>query len=98
MLKFQSVLKRSSLATLAVLLASFMPLTAFVAADSSTQTCTPPSGSAGVHKPVGADASTYTYNCATGLWQNSYYTYDPSTGLTTPTYPVIYTYDPTNGV
>ena len=90
------ILKRSLvLSTALVLISGLVPVGAY--ADNPSQ-CTPPSGGTGVHKPVGADASTYTYNCTTGLWENGYYAYDPSTGLTTPTYPVIYTYNPSTGL
>jgi hypothetical protein len=93
-----SILKRSLItATALVLVGGLIPVGVY-ADDPSTPTCTPPSGGAGVHKPVGADASTYTYNCTTGLWQNDHFTYDPSTGLVTPTDPVVYTYNPVTGL
>jgi len=78
-----------------VLSGGLMPVVAF-ADDPST--CTPPGLGAGVHKPVGADASTYTYNCASGLWENAHYTYDPTTGVTTPKDPVVYTYNSATGM
>jgi len=68
-----------------------------VAADSTTQTCTPPN-SVGVNRPVGADASTYTYNCTNGLWENAYYSFNPATDATTPLYAIVYTYNPTTGL
>ncbi len=101
----KSLAKQSIFITTAVVLfsASLTPMATFADTPSSSttstsQTCTPPASTQpGVHQPVGADAKTYTYNCTTGLWQNSYYTFDPSTGITTPTYPIVYTYDPTSG-
>jgi hypothetical protein len=68
-----------------------------VFADSSSS-CTPPSSSTpGVNQPVGADASTYSYNCSTGMWTNQYYTFNPINDQTTPNYQIVYTYDPTTG-
>lgn len=83
---------------MAVSMIGLLPvMTAGASADSS-QNCTPPSGGVGVNKPVGADADTYTYDCATGLWENPYYTFNPSDDVTTPTYAIVYTYDPTTGL
>ncbi len=98
MLRIIPDLKRGLAGALAVLLTTSTLLTpAAVFADTS-QTCTPPSSTqAGVHKPVGADANTYTYNCTTGLWENAHYSYDPATGLVTAKDPVIYTYNATTG-
>ena len=93
-----SLLKRGLLGTAAVIIAVVPSLSMVVSADSSSQTCTPPPAQVGVDQPVGADANTYTYNCTTGLWQNAYYTFDPSTGLATPTYGIVYTYDQTSGL
>src|SRR5690606_23799686 len=39
---------------------------------------------AGTRSPTGAAASTYTYNCDSGLWENPYYTWDSITSATTP--------------
>jgi len=91
-----SLFKRFTLSCLALVLASAsLPATLF--ADSST--CTPPaSNQPGVIRPVGADASTYTYDCTTGLWENGYYSFNPSTGVTTPTYQIVYTYNPSTGM
>lgn len=59
-------------------------------------TCVAPADStygAGVHHPTGSEASAFTYSCATGLWTSPYYTYDPNTGATSPTYSPKYDYD-----
>lgn len=96
----KSLAKHSLIVSTAFMLicSSLLPVVSY-ADNSSSQTCTPPvNNQAGIHTPQGADAKTYTYNCSTGLWQNQYYTYDPSTGLTTPLNPVVYTYDPTTGM
>ncbi len=74
-----------------------LPLTATVAANADS-TCTPPTYTTGVHQPVGADASLYSYDCDTGLWESEYYSYDPATGVYAPLYQIVYTYDPTTGL
>jgi hypothetical protein len=88
--------RRSLIVSLAILLLAginFAPLTAF--ADSS---CTPPDSSQpGSHRPVGADAGTYSYNCGTGMWENAHYTYNPATGTTASKDPVVYTYNSATG-
>lgn len=97
-MSIKSVTKHSLIITSIILLTgtSIAPVAVF--ADDSSSPCTPPSSSQpGVHVPMGADAKTYTYNCSTGLWQNDYYTFDPLTATTTPTYPIVYTYDSTTG-
>ena len=99
MLKTITILKRSLVASTAlVLIGAAVPMSAY--ADDPSTTCTPPStsGQIGIHHPVGADAALYTYNCDTGLWQSAYYTYDPATGATTPSYPIVYTYNPSTGL
>ncbi|MDB5181362.1 MAG: mucin7-like protein [Candidatus Saccharibacteria bacterium] len=48
--------------------------------------------------PTGSDSVTYHYNQSTGLWENDYYTFDPSTRETTPKVPVEYTYNPATGL
>ncbi len=96
----KSLAKHSLIVSTAFMLicSSLLPVVSY-ADNSSSQTCTPPANTqTGIHSPQGADAKTYTYNCTTGLWQNQYYTYDPSTGLVTPINPVVYTYDPTTGM
>jgi hypothetical protein len=81
---------------LATLVLIFLPLSTPILADADSN-CTPPSGT-GVNKPVGADASLYTYNCDTGLWVSSAYNFNPSTGQYTPINPTVYTYDTKTGM
>jgi hypothetical protein len=87
----------------ALALATF-PVAPLVAADM-----TPPdangnscfivgSDQAGNHKPVGADANLFSYNCSTNLWESSHYTYDPITHVKSPKDPVVYTYNPSTGL
>ncbi len=57
---------------------------------------TPPS--TGPVSPTGPDASTYTYNSATGLWENQYYTWNPTTGQTSPKTTPTYSYNPATGM
>jgi hypothetical protein len=103
----KSLAKQSFFITTAIVLfsSSFLPMASFAdgatpadVSNTNSQTCIPPASTQpGVHEPIGADSKTYTYNCTTGLWQNNYYTFDPSTGLTTATYPIVYTYNTSSG-
>lgn len=67
------------------------------ATPDAVQSSTTSSASTGPDKPNGADASTYTYNSSTGLWENAYYTWNPVTHQTTPKTPLTYSYNPTTG-
>jgi hypothetical protein len=108
--KMASLLKKSFLSFTVVLLTAFFPGIAVadpastvpsVAADTDSQPCVaPPSTQPGVHQPVGADAHTYTYNCDTGLWENTYYTFDPATGIVSikPAYAPTYAYNSSTGL
>ena len=88
------------LATLS--LVAYTPLSAYAldaASSDTTTSCAPDPTGAGVSRPNGADAATYTYNCA-GYYENQYFTYNPVTGnyrnKTEPTYtynPVTLKYD-----
>lgn len=77
--------------------------------DTTTPAPTPPSNTTpvpsqpaptqntntqGPKKPNGSAANTYTYNPATGLWENEYYTWNPSTHQTTPKTSQTYSYNP----
>jgi hypothetical protein len=98
-MSIKSVSKYSLIITSIILLSGTSIAPVAVYADDSSSSCVAPTSSQpGVHVPMGADAKTYTYNCTTGLWQNSYYTYNPSTGATTPSYPIVYTYNQTTGL
>jgi hypothetical protein len=54
--------------------------------------------STGPNKPTGAAASTYTYDSATGLWENQYYSWNPVTQQTEPLTPQTYSYNPATGM
>ena len=51
----------------------------------------------GPTSPTGADSTTYTYNEATGLWENDTYTWDPVTKQTAPKQEQSYSYNPATG-
>lgn len=55
---------------------------------------TVPTAPTGPQQPNGAASSTYTYNEATGLWENDYYAWDPVTKQTSPKTPQSYSYNP----
>jgi len=59
---------------------------------------TGPTSATGVQQPTGAASTTYTYNEATKLWENDYYTWDPVTGQTKPKNAPTYSYNPTTGM
>jgi len=108
MRRVTTLIKRGFLSLSVGLLTIFFPGIAL--ADTPTSTtpsatdavpCTAPlSTQPGVHQPVGADAHTYTYNCATGLWENTYYTFDPATGIVSikPAYAPTYAYNSATGL
>lgn len=75
---------------------SVAPLSATLA--SADDECTPPESSQpGVRRPVGADAALYHYDCDSGLWVSSRYTYNPATGRTAPNETPVYTYNSATG-
>jgi hypothetical protein len=76
-------LKRVIAISLVLLLLGSLPLTAWAA---------------GITQPTGADAATYTYNDQTGLWENDYFTWDPSTYVYTPKFDQPYTYNGATGM
>lgn len=53
---------------------------------------------AGITQPTGADAATYSYNDQTGLWENDYFTWSPSTYVYTPKFDQPYTYNSVTGL
>lgn len=85
---------RGLLSSLLVLF-SIAPLSTGI---SFAEDCVPPESSGpGVNRPVGSDAAMYTYNCDTGKWVSSRYTFDPATGQYTANEPLTYTYNPSTG-
>jgi len=103
MLKPRLLVTRILIGGVTFALAAF-PVAPLVAADM-----TPPdangnscfivgSDQPGNHKPVGADSSLFSYNCATNLWESSHYTYDPITNVMSPKDPIVYTYNPSTGL
>ena len=95
------LMTRTALSTAALFL-TFMPLATYAAdpppSGAAAPTCIAPViNEPGVHKPMGADAGTYTYNCTSNLWENAHYRYNPVNDQTTAKDPVVYTYNPTSG-
>ena len=84
-----------SLASLAALsLVAYTPLSAY-ALDASTPSptaCSPTTAGSGIHQPNGADAATYTYNCA-GYWENDHFIYQPDSGVYRNKIEPTYTYN-----
>jgi hypothetical protein len=65
--------------------------------NSNNSSVAPPTTTPGPASPTGADSNTYTYNATTGLWENQYYTWNPTTNQTSPKTPQDYSYNPTTG-
>ena len=91
-------LHRALILATAALLSGLMPLGAGGAVVFAAETACTPSTNAtsGIQGPTGADAATFSYQCAgpqAGKWTNSYYAYDPATGTRTPLYAPDYSYD-----
>ena len=61
--------------------------------DTSGSVVTPP-GPTGPSSPTGADATTYTYNETSGVWENEYYIWDPISHKTQPKSIQNYSYNP----
>ena len=59
---------------------------------------TGPTSPTGPTAPTGDSGGTYTYNPATGLWENAYYTWNPVTHQTAPKTPQNYSYNPSTGM
>jgi len=94
---FIQITKRIAYSSLAVLLVMLAPAP-YVFADgadptaaSASTSCTPVVATPGIKSPTGSDASTYTFNTCTGLWENQYYTWSPATKDYTPKTPYVYT-------
>ncbi|RTK94278.1 hypothetical protein EKI60_04575 [Candidatus Saccharibacteria bacterium] len=95
MQKILSVMKVSLITVLATLLMTISPAGVYA---EGTEPCVPPEDtSAGNHRPAGADAAAYTYNCATGLWESERYVYYPSTGAVVAKDTPVYTYNASTG-
>ena len=61
---------------------------------SESASCSPAAlAPSGIKRPTGSDASTYTYNSCTGLWENAYYTWSPTSQVATPKTPLVFTCD-----
>jgi hypothetical protein len=58
----------------------------------------PAAPSTGPSSPTGAGSTSYTYNPSTGLWENGYYAWNPSTHQTSPLTPQSYSYNPSTGM
>ena len=57
-----------------------------------------PTTTQGPTTPPGPSSKTYTFNAGTGLWENDYYTWNPTTGKTTPKTAPNYSYNPNTGM
>ena len=77
-----TMLQRSVFGGIAAVLILFS--SAPVALAEHDDSCSPASSApTGIARPGGADASTYTFNSCTGLWENQYYTWSPDTKIAT---------------
>lgn len=63
--------------------------------DASSQSQT--TASNGTTAPTGSDAHTFCYNQSSGLWENQYYTWNPTTKAESPKYTQEYTYNDQTG-
>ena len=95
MINIVAICKRIGLVSAAIL--TTIAFTPIVALADGSQCTPPPSNQAGVNRPVGADAGTYTYDCPSGLWLNAHYSFNPATGQYTALDPAVYTYNSTSG-
>jgi hypothetical protein len=92
MTHFKTFIKRVSLGLLIVpLLGVYTPPASLIFAEEAAP-------SPGPTQPNGADAETYHYNEATGMWENDYYIWNPVTRKTQPKQPTDYSYNPETGM
>ena len=92
-MKIRSYTKKATTGLVIAVQLMFFPAAAI--AQETTDTATPPAVTTpGPQAPNGADAKTYHYNEATGLWENDYYTWDPVTKKTAPKDAPTYSYNP----
>lgn len=78
----RNIINRAVFGAASVLVLLTFPGSTFMAStvSATSPTCTPVSpASSGTTKPTGSSAHTYSYNQCTGLWENTHYTYNPST-------------------
>lgn len=87
MSRFSLIIRRSVFALAASLLLIASPLSALAQEASTT----------GPIEPQGPEASTYTYNPDTKMWENAYYIWNPATNQTTPKTSQTYSYNPATG-
>lgn len=73
------------------------PTSASTSSTDSTNKDRASATTTGPTTPTGTDANTYTFNKATGLWENQYYTWNPTTHITTPKQDLGYSFNTTTG-
>jgi len=88
-----TALRRPVITGVAVMLILFTGPSVALADDDNGSCPGSAPATSGIDKPTGADASTYTYNSATGVWENATYTWNPSTKVSTPKTPFVFTCD-----
>jgi len=93
--------KRVLLTSTAAIFMSIVSLPAITWADSDPTPSPSPTPSSSTNDsskpPASPDASQWTYNAVTGLWENDLFTWDPVTGQTTPKTPQEFSYNPATG-
>jgi hypothetical protein len=95
MSRLSDITRRTVFGLAAALLVAAFPVPAFADDPASTPSTNTPTQ--GPNKPQGPDANTYTYNSATGMWENAYYIWNPATGQTSPKTAQTYSYNPATG-
>lgn len=91
------LLNRLALLSTAAFIVIAFPLPAIADEAPASGSSTSASTTAGPKAPQGPDANTYTYNSQTGMWENTYYIWNPATGQTKPKTPRTYSYNPATG-
>lgn len=88
----RTIFRRIIIGLTVLILVTGFPLAAWADDPASS-----PASATGPNAPQGPEASTYTYNSTTGMWENDYYIWNPTTGQTTPKTPQTYSYNPATG-
>lgn len=65
--------------------------------ESSSECTLPPANDPRSRGPSGSASATFHYNCASGMWENGHFIYDPISNVTTPKDTPVYTYNTSSG-
>lgn len=93
--QFQPFIKSVYLSMAVALVTSLsLPLLALGGAAAD---CLQPDSTSSIQHPTSPDATAYTYNCESGMWESEHFIFNPATSATTPKIAPTYAYNVTTG-